>query len=240
MNNFEQKKEKLTEVSEWYRSEGFYSRLVKYGYITIKPFFQQGKCLELGCADGLMTSWLVNDFDKLVAVDGSKKYCETIKKKIKDNKLKVVCSLFEEFEPDEKFNTIILAHVLEHLDNPVLILKRIKNWLEINGLIIIIVPCADSIHRQVAVCMGLLKRFDELNDYDLKLGHQRVYNWKTLRFDIKKANLTILKMGGIFFKPLTNNQMEKWFTKEMMDGFFQLGKKFRKISSEIYAICKIK
>lgn len=238
MKNIKTKKKKLNNLSEWYRSEGFYSRLVHYGYISIKPYFKKGSCLELGCADGSMTRKIINDFEKVVAVDGSSKYCDIIKKIININHFKVICSLFEEFQPEGLYDTIIMAHVLEHLEDPILILKRVKNWLNEDGVLIIIVPCADSIHRQVAVKMGLLKRVNELNDYDIKLGHRRVYTWDTLLDDIKKADLKIEHMGGIFFKPLTNKQIEEWFNEKIMDGFFELGKEFPKISSEIYAICK--
>ena len=86
--------------------------------------------------------------------------------------------------------------------------------------------------------MGLLKRVDDLNELDEKLGHRRIYTWETLQKDIKKAGLNIKAMGGVFLKPLTNAQIEKWWTEEMMDTFYELGKEYPEIAAEIYAVCE--
>ena len=45
-------------------------------------------------------------------------------------------------------------------------------------------------------------------------------------------------MGGVFLKPLTNSQIEKWWTEEMMDAFYELGKEYPEIAAEIYAVCE--
>jgi len=219
-------------------SEGFNGRLMYYRYLTLQNHFKGSTTLELGCADGLMTQMLVKHFKKVVAVDGSAEFCEITKNKVKAEHLKVICSLFEEYETDEKFDTIIMAHILEHVKNPVLICKKAKNWLRDGGVILIDVPNANSLHRQAGVKMGLLKKVDERNDLDRKLGHRRVYSSETLKRDIKSAGLKIKEMGGVFLKPLTNAQIERWFTKEMMDAFYELGKEYPEIAAEIYAVCE--
>jgi len=219
-------------------SEGFNGRLMYYCFLTLKDYFRGKLCLELGCADGLMTQLLVNFFEKVVAVDGSAKFCEITRDKVKADNLEVVCSLFEELELSEKFDTIIMAHILEHIKNPCLIMKIAKNWLKDDGVILIDVPNANSIHRQVGMKMGLLKRIDELNELDKKLGHRRVYTWKSLQDDINQASLKVKRIGGIFLKPLTNAQIETWFTQEMMDAFYELGKEYPEVAAEIYAVCE--
>ena len=146
--------------------------------------------------------------------------------------------MFENYDPNEQFYTIIMAHILEHVKDPILILKKAKNWLRDDGVILIDVPNANSIHRQAGVKMGLLKSVDELNKLDKKLGHRRVYTWETLKRDIESAGLKIKKMGGVFLNPLTNAQIEKWFTEEMMDAFYELGKEYPEIAAEIYAVCE--
>jgi hypothetical protein len=44
-------------------------------------------------------------------------------------------------------------------------------------------------------------------------------------------------MGGVFFKPLSNGQIEEHWSKEMIQGFYELGKDFPGLSAEIYAVC---
>lgn len=79
-----------------------------------------------------------------------------------------------------------MAHILEYVESPSLIINRAKTWLKDSGVILIDVPNANSIHRQAGVKMGLLKRVDDLNELDKKLGHRRIYTWETLQKDIKK------------------------------------------------------
>lgn len=216
----------------------FNSRLMLYCLETISEYFKGKNCLELGCADGLWTENLLEKFNRIVAVDGDKEMISEIKKRLNSKKLEVVYSKFEKYSPKEKFNTIIMAHILEHVEDPVFIFQKAKKWLEKDGVMLICVPNADSLHRQAGVEMGLLKKVNGLNDLDNKLGHRRVYTWESLRKDIKKSGLKIKKMGGVFLKPLTHSQIEKWWTEEMISAFFELGKKYPKIAAEIWAVCE--
>lgn len=85
--------------------------------------------------------------------------------------------------------------------------------------------------------MGLLKHPCELNARDLALGHRRVYTRATFIKDIEDAGLHVVESGGVFFKPLSNQQIQLQWTEEMTQGFYELGKDFPEYASEIYAIC---
>jgi len=236
----ENERSRLEKIAKWFTTQGDYtSILVKYAYQTIEPFFKGANCLELGCGNGLMTTHLVNVFNQVIAVDGSKKFCEIVTNRIKVDNLKVICSTFESVEFNEKFDTILMAHILEHVDQPIELLKKASNWLKEDGVILLCVPNSNSIHRQLGLKMGLLSRLDELNETDIKLGHRRVYNWELLKKHINASGLKIKQTGGIFFKPLTNSQMMEWFDEKLMDGFYELGKDFPDISVLIYTICQI-
>lgn len=214
----------------------FDRELIKYRYETIKPYFKVGNALELGCGDGEMTRYLINDFLHLTTVDGSRELLDVIPEYTNHTK---VHSYFETFEPNAKYETIILEHILEHVDDPVHIMCLAKEWLKDNGVMICGVPNANSIHRLAAVKMGLLKSPTELNARDHSLGHQRVYDFDSFERDIRSAQLNIIAKGGVFLKPLSNVQIEKDWTKEMMDGFHELGKDFPNIAAEIYCICNV-
>jgi hypothetical protein len=86
-------------------------------------------------------------------------------------------------------------------------LKKMKGWLNINGKIIVIVPNKESIHRQLAVIMGLQSELDSLSDRDLLVGHQRVYSMDTLSKDFTEAGLIINEKSGFFLKVLPNSMM---------------------------------
>lgn len=229
--------QRVESLSDWYLKEqlDFDKRLIRYRYETIKGKFAGKRGLELGPAEGEMTQFLVQDFEELTIVEGSSELLSQIPDKA--NLIKVH-SLFEEFEPEKPFDSIILEHVLEHVDEPEALLRRVKTWLAPNGKLFIGVPNGNSIHRLVAVKMGLLDDPCQLNTRDHALGHRRVYTPVTFRAVIEKSGLKVHEIGGVYFKPLSNAQIQENWTEEMIQGFFELGKDFPDLAAEIYAVCQ--
>lgn len=236
MRNDEMKR--ISSRSNWYLEEqlDFDRRLIGFRYETLKPYLQGPEGLELGPAEGQMTKFLVQDFKRLTVVDGASELLACIPN---FSNLVKVHSLFGEFEPEWQFNTIIMEHILEHVDKPVALLQRAMQWLAPEGRMLLGVPNGNSIHRLVAVKMGLLKHPCELNQRDHALGHRRVYNKETFTKDIEAAGLKIVEMGGVFLKPLSNQQIQDHWTDEMIKGFYELGKDFPENAAELYAVCKL-
>lgn len=230
--------ERVESLSDWYLKEqlDFDKRLIRFRYETIKPKLAGKRGLELGPAEGEMTQFLINDFEQLTIVEGSADLLAQIPQR--ENLIKVH-ALFEEFQPEQPFDSIILEHVLEHVDDPVGLLGRVKKWLTPNGKLFLGVPNGNSIHRLVAVKIGLLDNPCQLNSRDHSLGHRRVYTPETFRADIEKSGLKVLEMGGVYFKPLSNGQIQEHWSEEMIQGFFELGKDFPEHAAEIYAVCQV-
>jgi trans-aconitate methyltransferase len=229
--------ERVRSLSNWYLKEqlDFDKRLIRFRYETIKPKLVGPRGLELGPAEGEMTQFLINDFDQLTIVEGAANLLAQVPDY--ENLVKVH-AMFEEFQPLDRFNSIVLEHILEHIDDPVGLLTRVKHWLAPAGRLFLGVPNGNSIHRLVAVKMGLLDNPCQLNSRDHALGHRRVYTQDTFRVDIEKSGLKVLEIGGVYFKPLSNAQIQVHWTEEMIQGFYELGKDFPEYAAEIYAVCK--
>ena len=225
----------LEQLANWYTSGqlDFDKLLVGFRYRSIKPYFKGKKALEMGPADGVMTNLLVDDFDSLDLVDGAASLLALIQTYPNVRKFH---ALFEEFEPDCVYDTIIMEHVLEHIEHPTDVLRRVQKWLAPEGMLIMGVPNAKSFHRLAAVKMGLLKSEYELNERDIALGHFRVYDPDKLRADIEKAGLRVCAEGGVYFKPLSNKQIQESWTFDMLEGFYQLGKDFSKNAAEVFIV----
>src|ERR1700737_2507626 len=131
----------------------------------------------------------------------------------------------------------ILGHVLEHVENPVDILSRAKQWLEPSrGRVFGAVPNSRSLHRQAAVIMGLLRQEDQLNEMDIHHGHRRVFNPETFRNTFSQAGLKIELFGGYWMKPVSNSQIQASWTPEMVEAFMALGERYPDIAGEIYVV----
>lgn len=232
------KYQKLDKISEIYDSEKDFDRhLIEYGFKVISKHLAGPKILELGCADGVMTKMLRESCDSLDVVDGSKKYIDKLKERFGD-KIRCFVSLFEDFQAPTVYNSIVMARVLEHVDDPVVLLKKVSGCLsqKEGSYLHIIVPNAFSLHRRIGVKMRLIDSCAEMSERDKKFGHKRVYDLQSLKKDIEEAGLEMVHHQGIFLKPLSNAQMESW-DKKLLDAFFEIGKELPEYCAEIYVKC---
>jgi 2-polyprenyl-3-methyl-5-hydroxy-6-metoxy-1,4-benzoquinol methylase len=205
-----------------------------YCCTVFKRHLRGGNLLELGPAEGVMTELLAPLGIRMTVVEASALFCENLRQRFPQ--IRVTQALFEEFEPEELFDNIVMGHVLEHVHDPVEILTRARRWLKPGGCIFAAVPNARSLHRQAAVIMGLLSREDELNELDRHHGHRRVFNPESFRNAFTQAGLRVDIFGGYFLKPISNGQIESSWTPAMVHAFMQLGERYPDIAGEIYLL----
>lgn len=192
------------------------------------------RVLELGPAEGVMTGRLQALSKSFVAVEGSAQFADDLR--MRHPGLQVVHSLFEDYTPHELFDVVILGHVLEHVADPVQIMRRVRTWLAPGGRIFSAVPNARSLHRQAAVIMKLLPVEDALNDLDRHHGHRRVFNPESYRHCFIEAGLRIEQFGGYWLKPVSNRQIDESWSPAMLQAFMQLGERYPDIAGEIYVV----
>lgn len=209
---------------------------IAHSFEVFQRYIRPGPILEMGPAEGFMTEELVTLGEPLTVVEGAQTFCESIKARWPQ--VEVAHALFEEFRPQQQFRSIVLGHVLEHVDDPVDILRRAREWLTDDGRILAAVPNARSLHRQAAVIMGMLPFEEALNEADRKHGHRRVYNPETFRRDFLEAGLSIEMFGGYWLKPISNGQIERDWSDEMLKAFMTLGERYPDISGEIYVVAR--
>lgn len=207
------------------------------------PFFLEGNLLELGSFKGDFTKRLLPHFDNITCVEASDEAID-IAKSILGNNIKFYNSLFEKVELPEKFDNIILTHVLEHLDDPIVVLKRINSeWLSDRGRFFLVCPNANAPSRQIAVKMGLINNNCAVTTAEVSHGHRITYSLDTLERDAKKAGLKIVFRSGIFFKALANFQWDRLLntdiiSPEYLEGCYQLGQQYPDLCSSIFLMCE--
>lgn len=210
---------------------------------SFEPFFKKGNMLELGCHEGSFTQRFLPHFNDITCVEASDEAIKIAKKKLPEN-IKFVNALFEEVTLNEKYDNIILTHVLEHLDDPVGVLKRINDeWLSETGRLFLACPNANAPSRQIAVKMGLISHNNAVTEAEAAHGHRVTYSLETLEQDAKAAGLKVVHKSGIFFKALANFQWDKLIntdiiSKEYLQGCYELGKEYPDLCSSIFLICE--
>src|SRR6185295_5792516 len=56
---------------------------------------------------------------------------------------------FETVDLADRYDAIFLVHTLEHLDDPVAVLRRVNDWLTDEGRLAVVVPNANAASRQI-------------------------------------------------------------------------------------------
>jgi SAM-dependent methyltransferase len=236
--------ENLEKIAERFSSkDGYNAHMSDFAYRTIEPFFQGHTCLELGCSDGQMTSRLLAYFNDVVAVDGSSVQIDRLEKYFSSfvgssglqTRVCLVEDLRSHLPDDRKFETVVASYLLEHVDDPVAALLVAKGFLSSDGVVIAVVPNANSIHRIVGQYMGLLESRTDLSDQDLHDGHRRTYTIESLVADFHRAGLVVTRTGGVLLKPLPASQMGG-LSAEVEEGLYKAGQEFPGFCSSIFAV----
>lgn len=146
---------------------------------------------------------------RYVVVDGAPKIIQAFRGSLDavPRGLKLVEGFFESVELLERFDVIEAGFILEHVDDPALILRRLHQYLAPTGRLFLAVPNARSLHRLLGFHAGLLKDMYVLSDGDLALGHKRYFDLQSLTSLITECGYRIQKAGGLFLKPFTTSQM---------------------------------
>lgn len=210
---------------------------------SFEPFFQQGSLLELGSFKGDFTKRFLEHFDDLTCVEASGDALAAAKSKLGD-KVKFVHSRFETVTLPQRYDNIVLTHVLEHLDDPVQVLRRVnEEWLADGGRLFLVCPNANAGSRQIAVKMGLISHNAAVTPSEAEHGHRCTYSLDTLERDAVAAGLKVVHRSGIFFKALANFQWDRLLqtdivSKEYLQGCYQLGQQYPDLCSSIFLLCE--
>lgn len=215
-------------------------------YYMIKsftPFFKEGNFLELGSFKGDFTKKFLPYFNDVTCVEASDEAIKVAKETI-GNKVKYVNGLFEDVTLPTKYDNILLTHVLEHITDPVAVLKKINDeWLSDTGRFFLVCPNANAPSRQIAVKMGLISHNSAVTPAEKEHGHQITYTLDTLERDARLAGLNVVHRSGIFFKALANFQWDQLLntdiiSKEYLEGCYQLGQQYPDLCSSIFLMCE--
>lgn len=207
------------------------------------PFIVDGNVLELGSYKGLFTKRLENIFSDITCIEASDEAIVESKKIVRSD-IQLINSRFEDIELNRKFQNIIMTHVLEHIDDPVSILKRINSeWLSEKGRFFLVCPNANAPSRQIAVKMGLITHNSAITKAEEAHGHRITYSLDTLERDARKAGLKVINRSGIFFKAFANFQWDRLLntdiiSKEYLDGCYELGHIYPDLCSSILLVCE--
>jgi 2-polyprenyl-3-methyl-5-hydroxy-6-metoxy-1,4-benzoquinol methylase len=215
--------------------------LRRYMLRTFDPFLPEGRALEMGCYTGDVTTLLAERYADLTVIEASDELVAAAQARLGEQ-VRFLLGTFETVDVRDRYDAIFLMHTLEHLDDPVFVLRRVNDWLTDKGRLFLVVPNANAPSRQIAVQMGLIPYNDAVTDDERRHGHRKTYRLDTLERVVLDAGLRIVQTGGVFFKPLANYQFDKLLggdviSDDYLEGCYRLGMHYPDLCASIYAVC---
>jgi 2-polyprenyl-3-methyl-5-hydroxy-6-metoxy-1,4-benzoquinol methylase len=210
---------------------------------SFKPFLNPGSLLELGSFKGDFTHRLLQHFADVTCVEASDAAIEEARKRL-GGRVKFIHAPIEAATLHERYANVVLTHVLEHVDDPVRVLKRVNDeWLADSGRLFLVCPNANAASRQIAVRMGLLAQTSAVTPAEAQHGHRRTYSLDTLERDVVAAGLAVIHRSGIFFKALANFQWDRLLqtdivSREYLEGCYKLGQQYPDLCASIFLLCE--
>src|SRR5262249_13212189 len=123
------------------------------------------------------------------------------------------------------FDTVLVSSVLHETTAPAQLLEAVIDLLRRGARILVSVPNAYSLHRLLAVKMGLIPAPDTLTERNRRLGQPVVYGPQSLRALMEAAGFVVQQLDGYLIKPFTNEQMaliESRFGEAVITGLEEL------------------
>ena len=202
------------------------------------------KILEVGCGvNPIFTS--LDQACKVTVIEPSKELFDIALFKSKCYKnSRVVNTILEDFESSNEFDLIVLSSILHEVTDKKKFMEKVLSLSGTGTKIYINVPNAKSIHRLLAVCMGLIEDEFEISDTQLKMQQlSKPFTTESLSNFVQNCGFHVIDFGTIFVKPFTHKQMQSlvdsaFLNEDILNGLNKLALYLPEIGSEIWMSVK--
>jgi len=167
-------------------------------YSYFRPFLDKKKnILDVGSGTGVSCILLEKKGYNMTGVDPDPKNAQLINSKLK--KGKCINSYFEDLKIENKVDAVWLTHVIEHLEQPDILLEKCKEWIIPDGIICIAVPDCEN--------PDMLKS-SLTNPY-----HIYHFTKQSLKILFEKCGYDVIKCDSLAIIKKTNRRMHKVMRK---------------------------
>jgi len=202
------------------------------------------RILEVGCGlDPVFTHY--TDFESLDIIEPSRIFFQAATKEAKARKLDNVRLHAGTLESeasrliDRDFDFILISSLLHEVEDPVELLTSARSLCGARTVLHVVVPNARSLHRLLAVEMGLIGDIFTRSTTQKTMQQHGTYDLQTLTNLMTSCSFSVLESGTFFVKPFTHAQMAEllesgFLTTQMLDGLYGLTRYMPEFGSEIF------
>lgn len=179
------------------------------------------RVLELGCATGLMSVPVAAAGGLVTGLDRSDAYLARARARRLPGARFLRAGLEDPGWEDltgDGFAHVLSCNLIHEMDDPVTLLVRARAVLAPGGLVHLSLQNPLSIHRLVALEMGLIDRLTDVSERGRRYATRGVWTADELEDMAAAAGLVAVAREGVMLKPLPNAMMEA-LPGDVLDGF---------------------
>lgn len=216
--------EYLDEYYNNYTEECYSQKVIDEQHFTANDYLSfvekntggTGEMLDYGCGNGehsfvgIKRGWNVTGYD----VD-----CKVAKSISEKYNFNYLCGAFEDLElNNKKFDLVYANQVVEHLKNPVAMLKHIWTHLNDEGVLLVAVPNIHSLSHRIKFYFEKLGfRKDKIGKYYDAEHHVFYYNKKSIRNMLKQAGFEVISIHNSKKAKLNQNKLAKFIRRNIIE-----------------------
>lgn len=166
-------------------------RLMNYHKFFTDNIDQNDTVLDVGCGNGFLTFDIAKKAKKVVGIDLNEENIRFAKEKFPAFNIKYLIGNITKDIPNEKYDVIVLSNVLEHIENRIEFLDRIRRLAPVRN-------ASDAGRPKILIRVPMINR-DWITLYKKELGlewrldknHYIEYTLETFKDELKRADLKI-------------------------------------------------
>ncbi len=204
--------------------------------------WQPRRVLEVGCGNAaLFTDYTA--FERFCVVEPGAAFAAQARQCAgDDSRIHVITSFMEDAAgllAEERFDCIVLSGLLHEVPDATSLLAVVRSLCQAGTQVHVNVPNAHSLHRLLALEMGLISDVRQLSDNQRDLQQPRTFDIHSLGALCTRAGFTVIEQGSYFIKPYTHRQMAQLqdiglLDQRMLDGLYGLTRHLPDMGSEIF------
>jgi SAM-dependent methyltransferase len=213
-------------VGYYYSShQAFDDKLKKWVIEEALAHLRPGRVLDLGYINDIWTRALLahGGVTGIDIVEAAASHVARAEEDLKGvERVRIFHSLFEEFEPDAPYDTILMSGVIKHVPDDAAFVRRARQWLSPGGVVLASTPNCRAFHRRLGTYMGLELSPCLHNERDRSVFNVHIYDRYSWQALFRANGYRVVHLKGIGMKPFGTSEMlhlaERYDIDRILEG----------------------
>lgn len=142
--------------------------------------------LDAGCGDGYSSSMIAPHVKSLVGIDLEKskikKAAKIAKKSNLSKKTRFLAKSIYDFRPKKRFDTVVCSDVIEHVDDPITLIRKLISFCKRGGRVVLTYPniLLTDLGRHIVYFGKNIEQISKKTDHTRPISRSLVKKWTGL------------------------------------------------------------